>query len=70
MEEEAVKIRDMQAEVEKQMNMSSGSSNLQSPLNLSMEEKMEADNRSVYIGNVGLKRQNHSFFVENYFLCR
>jgi len=49
MEEEAEKIRQMQSEVEKQMNMSTSSG---SALNISLEEKMEVDNRSIYVGNV------------------
>jgi len=51
MEEEAAKLKQMQSEVEKQMNLS-GSSGLASPLNQSQEERMEADNRSIYVGNV------------------
>ena len=51
MEEEAEKIRAMQSEVEKQMNMSSSSLS-SSALNQSMEEKMEADAKSIYVGNV------------------
>ncbi|VDP15779.1 unnamed protein product [Soboliphyme baturini] len=48
MEEEAEKIRQMHSEVEKQMNLSSSSSTL----NVSLEEKIEVDSRSVYVGNV------------------
>ncbi|XP_013790105.1 polyadenylate-binding protein 2-A-like [Limulus polyphemus] len=44
MEEEAEKLKQLQNEVEKQMNLS--------PLCLSPEEKMEVDNRSIYVGNV------------------
>lgn len=51
-EEEAQMIRKMQNDVEKQMNMSTTSSG-NAPPQLSMEEKMEADSRSVYVGNVG-----------------
>lgn len=47
MEEEAEKIKQMQNEVEKMAHNSSG--NL---LNLSFEDKMEIDSRSVYVGNV------------------
>ncbi|VDD87546.1 unnamed protein product [Enterobius vermicularis] len=50
-EEEAQMIRKMQNDVEKQMNMSTTSSG-NAPPQLSMEEKMEADSRSVYVGNV------------------
>jgi len=49
MEEEAEKLKEMQSEVEKQMNLSSSS--ITSP-SASMEEKIDADVRSVYIGNV------------------
>ncbi|XP_049817286.1 polyadenylate-binding protein 2 isoform X2 [Aethina tumida] len=49
MEEEAEKLKQLQNEVDKQMNMGSPPA---SPLNMSLEEKMEADNRSVYVGNV------------------
>jgi len=49
MEEEAEKIRQMQSEVEKQMNLSTSSG---SALNISIEEKMEVDGRSIYVGNV------------------
>lgn len=83
MEEEAEKLKQLQNEVDKQMNMGSppGLSKflfffyystifffcnrlilvfpclslslcLASPLNMSLEEKMEVDNRSIYVGNV------------------
>lgn len=68
MEEEAEKLKQLQNEVDKQMNMGSppGLSKflntvvlfhpnvlfLASPLNLSFEEKMEVDSRSIYVGNV------------------
>lgn len=48
MEEEAEKLKHMQSEVEKQMSMSPPSGSL----NLSVEEKMEVDSRSIYVGNV------------------
>lgn len=48
MEEEAEKIRQMQNEVEKQMNRSSTSS-INSP---SVEDKLDSDGRSIWIGNV------------------
>jgi len=49
MEEEAEKLRQMQVEVDKQLAVPlSPTGNL----NLSFEEKMEVDNKSVYIGNV------------------
>ncbi|KAG1670647.1 Polyadenylate-binding protein 2 [Nymphon striatum] len=51
MEEEAEKLKQMQSEVEKQMNMSPPAG-VTSPLNLSFEEKMEVDSRSVFVGNV------------------
>lgn len=48
MEEEAEKIRQMQNEVEKQMNRSI-STPISSP---SVEDKLDADGRSIWIGNV------------------
>lgn len=51
MEEEAVKLKELQNEVEKQMNMSPPPGNA-GPVIMSIEEKMEADARSVYVGNV------------------
>ncbi|XP_044745613.1 polyadenylate-binding protein 2 isoform X1 [Coccinella septempunctata] len=51
MEEEAEKLKQLQSEVDKQMNMGSPPG-MTSPLNMSIEEKMEVDNRSIYIGNV------------------
>ncbi|KAL3285758.1 hypothetical protein HHI36_000284 [Cryptolaemus montrouzieri] len=51
MEEEAEKLKQLQCEVDKQMNMGSPPG-ITSPLNMSLEEKMEVDNRSVYVGNV------------------
>ncbi|KAL4715040.1 hypothetical protein ACJJTC_003191 [Scirpophaga incertulas] len=51
MEEEAEKLKQMQTEVDKQMNMECPQG-LASQLNMSIEEKIEADNRSVYVGNV------------------
>lgn len=51
MEEEAEKLKQLQSEVDKQMNMGSPPG-IVSPLNMSLEEKMEADNRSIYVGNV------------------
>jgi len=50
MEEEAEKLKQMQNEVDKQLSIPT--SPTASNLNLSFEEKMEVDNRSVYIGNV------------------
>nr|CAG4645878.1 EOG090X0FQT [Lynceus sp. MCZ IZ 141354] len=50
MEEEAEKLKQLQSEVDKQMMGSPQS--LTSPLNMSAEEKMEIDARSVYVGNV------------------
>ncbi|XP_033626725.1 polyadenylate-binding protein 2-like [Asterias rubens] len=51
MEEEAEKLKEMQNEVEKQMNMSSPPPP-GSVVPLSLEDKQEVDNRSVYVGNV------------------
>ncbi|XP_056382336.1 polyadenylate-binding protein 2-B isoform X3 [Hyla sarda] len=51
MEEEAVKLKELQNEVEKQMNMSPPPGNA-GPVIMSIEEKMEADARSIYVGNV------------------
>jgi len=50
MEEEAEKLKEMQSEVDKQLNLSSSS--LTSPARLSQEEKIDADSRSIYVGNV------------------
>uniref|UniRef100_A0A8C4NHW5 Poly(A) binding protein, nuclear 1 n=1 Tax=Eptatretus burgeri TaxID=7764 RepID=A0A8C4NHW5_EPTBU len=49
MEEEAEKLKEMQNEVEKQMNLSPPATG---PVIMSIEEKMEADGRSIYVGNV------------------
>lgn len=49
MEEEAEKLRQMQDDVDRQMLPSSKSSSQQV---LSLEEKQEIDNRSIYVGNV------------------
>jgi len=46
MEEESEKLRELQSEVDKQLKTSS------SPSSMSMEDKMDVDSRSVYIGNV------------------
>ncbi|XP_043464942.1 polyadenylate-binding protein 2-B-like [Leptopilina heterotoma] len=51
MEEEAEKLKQLQSEVDKQMNMGSPPG-ITSPLNMSVEDKMEVDNRSIYVGNV------------------
>jgi len=48
MEEEAEKLKQMQDEVEKQMSCSPPASTS----GMSIEEKMEVDGRSVYVGNV------------------
>lgn len=50
MEEEAEKIKIMQSEVDKQMSVTT--SPAASQANISFEDKMEIDARSVYIGNV------------------
>jgi len=47
MEEEADRLKQMQEEVEKQMSMSAGGTAA-----LSLEEKMEVDARSIFVGNV------------------
>lgn len=47
MEEEAEKLKQLQSEVTKQMTLGSPTAPI-----LSLEEKIEIDNRSVYIGNV------------------
>jgi len=62
MEEEAEKLKQMQTDVDKQLSspmagIASGASSLlsspaASQLNLSVEERMEVDGRSVYVGNV------------------
>lgn len=49
MEEEAEKLKQLQSEVNKQMTLGSPTSS--TPV-LSLEEKMEIDNRSIYVGNV------------------
>lgn len=49
MEEEAEKLKQMQDDVDRQMNPSNKSSSQQI---LSLEEKQEIDNRSIYVGNV------------------
>ncbi|XP_065167603.1 polyadenylate-binding protein 2-like isoform X2 [Atheta coriaria] len=51
MEEEAEKLKQLQTDLDKQMNMGSPPG-LTSPLNMSIEEKVEVDNRSIYVGNV------------------
>lgn len=50
MEEEAEKLKQMQSEVNKQMTLGSPTGIV--PLTLSVEEKKEIDDRSVYVGNV------------------
>ncbi|MCL4126427.1 UNVERIFIED_CONTAM: hypothetical protein GTU68_021223 [Idotea baltica] len=53
MEDEAEKLRQIQTEVDKQMNMGSpppGAS--ANSLNMSIVEKMEVDAKSIYVGNV------------------
>jgi len=49
MEEEAEKLKQLQSEVNKQMTLGSPTSTAPA---LSVEEKMEIDNRSIYVGNV------------------
>lgn len=48
MEEEAEKLKQLQSEVNKQMTLGSPTSTAPA----SVEEKMEIDNRSIYVGNV------------------
>lgn len=48
MEEEAEKLKQLQSEVNKQMTMGSPIASVP----MSLEEKIEIDNRSVYVGNV------------------
>lgn len=56
MEEEAEKLKEMQNEVEKQMNMTSPPSTPGATSTfLTFEEKGEVDSRSVYVGNVRVK---------------
>lgn len=50
MEEEAEKLKQMQSEVNKQMTL--GSPTGIAPIPLSIEEKKEIDDRSIYVGNV------------------
>ncbi|XP_076449720.1 polyadenylate-binding protein 2-like [Babylonia areolata] len=52
MEEEAEKLKEMQTEVEKQMNLSSPKAATTATPFPSQEEKIEADARSIYVGNV------------------
>ncbi|XP_037500322.1 polyadenylate-binding protein 2-like [Rhipicephalus sanguineus] len=49
MEEEAEKLKQMQSEVEKQMSISPAGGG---SLGLTLEEKIEVDARSIYVGNV------------------
>lgn len=53
-EEEAAMLRRMQVEVEKEFNAESNSP--PTSTFASIEEKMEADGRSIYIGNVSFHR--------------
>lgn len=68
MEEEAEKIRQIQSEVDKQMSIGSppGAAGATSPLNMSIEEKMEVDARSIYVGNVSISF--FIFFIWNLFI--
>ncbi|KAH9515542.1 Polyadenylate-binding protein 2-B [Bulinus truncatus] len=52
MEEEAEKLKEMQTEVDKQMNMSSPTATPAAASFPTPEEKQEADNKSIYVGNV------------------
>merc|ERR1719350_2277586 len=49
MEEESEKLRQLQSEVDKQLSVPTSPN---ASLNMSLEEKMDVDSRSVYIGNV------------------
>merc|ERR1719201_2230053 len=49
MEEESEKLRQLQSEVDKQLSVPTSPN---ASLNMSFEEKMDVDSRSVYIGNV------------------
>ncbi|ELU11799.1 hypothetical protein CAPTEDRAFT_18178 [Capitella teleta] len=51
MEEEAEKLREMQSEVEKQLILNSSSMGSPTPA-ISLEDKLDADSRSIWIGNV------------------
>uniref|UniRef100_A0A8D2JHJ6 RRM domain-containing protein n=1 Tax=Varanus komodoensis TaxID=61221 RepID=A0A8D2JHJ6_VARKO len=63
MEEEAEKLKELQNEVEKQMNMSPPPGNA-GPVIMSLEEKMEADARSIYVGNVSVPPPHPHFIRE------
>ncbi|RUS85043.1 hypothetical protein EGW08_007180 [Elysia chlorotica] len=52
MEEEAEKLKEMQTEVDKQMNMSSPTATPAAASFPTPEEKVEADGKSIYVGNV------------------
>jgi len=52
MEEEAEKLKEMQTEVDKQMNMSSPTAAPAASPFPTPEEKLEADQKSIYVGNV------------------
>ena len=52
MEEESEKLKELQKEVDLQLSMPGGGAGGGAQLNLSLEEKMDVDSRSVYIGNV------------------
>lgn len=52
MEEEAEKLKEMQTEVDKQMNMSSPTAAPAASPFPTPEEKIEADAKSIYVGNV------------------
>merc|ERR1712036_113554 len=51
MEAEAKKLKEMQSDVEKQMNLSPTQASFETVFP-TLEEKIEADGRSVYVGNV------------------
>ena len=52
MEEEAEKLKELQAETEKSLGMQTSPSTNNTTTFPTQEEKEEADSRSVYVGNV------------------
>ena len=54
MEDEAEKIRQIQTEADEKMSTPAGGAAAAAPVAMSIEEKMEADARSVYVGNVSI----------------
>lgn len=62
MEMEAEKLREMQAQVEKEMNESGAGQDGGGPIE---EDKEAVDGRSVYVGNVSFKPNQTSGFVRH-----